>query len=104
MPDSELAVVSVDSFAAPILIERAGPSTRKLDCRRTIRLTLSERQVSRMTELLKLLSESPATPTAGPRNSMTGAGRRFCSRTWRGFGTETATPSDRVLNVNVIPE
>src|SRR6201988_1031777 len=29
MPDSELAVVSVDSFAAPILIERAGPSTRK---------------------------------------------------------------------------
>src|SRR5208282_3997233 len=29
MSDSELAVVSVDSFAAPILIERAGPSTKK---------------------------------------------------------------------------
>src|SRR6201987_2758409 len=29
MSDSELAVVAVDSFAAPILIERAGPSTRK---------------------------------------------------------------------------
>jgi hypothetical protein len=29
MSDSELAVVSVDSFAAPILIERAGPATRK---------------------------------------------------------------------------
>jgi site-specific recombinase XerD len=29
MSDSELAVVSVDSFATPILIERAGPSTRK---------------------------------------------------------------------------
>src|SRR5258707_2264461 len=29
MADSELAVVSVDSFQAPILIERAGPSTRK---------------------------------------------------------------------------
>ena len=29
MSESELAVVSVDSFAAPILIERAGPSTRK---------------------------------------------------------------------------
>jgi site-specific recombinase XerD len=29
MSDSELAVVSVDSFAARILIERAGPSTRK---------------------------------------------------------------------------
>jgi integrase/recombinase XerD len=29
MSDSELAVVSVDSFAATILIERAGPSTRK---------------------------------------------------------------------------
>src|SRR6201997_1043600 len=29
MSDTELAVVSVDSFAAPILIERAEPSTRK---------------------------------------------------------------------------
>src|SRR6202790_1035325 len=29
MSDSELAVVSVDSFAAPILMERAGPATRK---------------------------------------------------------------------------
>ena len=29
MSDSELAVVSVDSFPAPILIERAGPSTKK---------------------------------------------------------------------------
>jgi hypothetical protein len=29
MPDSELAVVSVDSFATPNLIERAEPSTRK---------------------------------------------------------------------------
>jgi Phage integrase, N-terminal SAM-like domain len=29
MSDSELAVVSVDSFAAPTIIERAGPTTRK---------------------------------------------------------------------------
>jgi integrase/recombinase XerD len=29
MSDSELAVVSVDSFAVPILIERAGPTTSK---------------------------------------------------------------------------
>jgi hypothetical protein len=29
MSDSELAIVSVDSFAAPALIMRAGPSTRK---------------------------------------------------------------------------
>src|SRR6202158_2375186 len=29
MSDSELAVVSVESFPTPILIERAGPSTRK---------------------------------------------------------------------------
>jgi len=29
MPDSELAVVAPQSFPAPILIERAGPSTRK---------------------------------------------------------------------------
>jgi hypothetical protein len=29
MSDSELAVVSIDSFATPILITRADPSTRK---------------------------------------------------------------------------
>jgi len=29
MPDSELAVVAAKTFPAPILIERAGPSTRK---------------------------------------------------------------------------
>src|SRR5207249_3467697 len=29
MPDSELAIVSVDSFATPTIIARAGPSTRK---------------------------------------------------------------------------
>jgi hypothetical protein len=29
MPDSELAVVSVDSFPAPTIITRAGPTTRK---------------------------------------------------------------------------
>ena len=29
MPDSELAVVAPQTFQAPILIERAGPSTRK---------------------------------------------------------------------------
>jgi site-specific recombinase XerD len=29
MPDSELAVLSVDSFAAPALIARASPSARK---------------------------------------------------------------------------
>jgi hypothetical protein len=29
MSDSELAIVSVDSFQAPALIARAGPSTRK---------------------------------------------------------------------------
>jgi hypothetical protein len=29
MSDSELAVVSVDSFPAPAIIARAGPTTRK---------------------------------------------------------------------------
>jgi len=29
MPDSELAVIAAQSFPAPSLIERAGPSTRK---------------------------------------------------------------------------
>jgi hypothetical protein len=29
MPDSELAVVAPQTFPAPILIERAGPTTRK---------------------------------------------------------------------------
>ena len=66
--------------------------SNKPDCRRTIRLTHSGRPASRifwkMTAPLKPLSESPATPTAGPRNSMTAAARRFCSRIWRGFGTD----------------
>jgi hypothetical protein len=34
------------------------------------------------------LIESPATPTAEPRNSMTAAVRRFSWRTWRGFGID----------------
>jgi site-specific recombinase XerD len=37
---------------------------------------------------LEALSGSPATPTAGPRNSMTDAGRRCSWRTWRGFDIE----------------
>ena len=41
-----------------------------------------------MTVLLKRLNESPATPTAGPRNFMIGAVRRFCSRTWRASDIE----------------
>jgi hypothetical protein len=36
-----------------------------------------------MTVLLKPLSASLATPTARPRNSMTAAARRFCSKTWK---------------------
>ena len=49
----------------------------------TIRLTHFARPASRIfwkiTALWKLLSESPAMPTAGLRNSMTAAVRRFCS-------------------------
>jgi hypothetical protein len=41
-----------------------------------------------MTALLKQLSESQATPTAEPRNSMTAAVRRFCSKIWSEFGTK----------------
>src|SRR5271165_591896 len=57
---------------------------------RIIRRTHSGPPASRifwkMTAPLKLLNESPATPTAGPRSFMTAAARRFCSRIWRGFG------------------
>jgi hypothetical protein len=66
--------------------------SNKRDCRLTIRLTHSGRPASQIfwktTAPLKPLNESPATPTAGPRNSMTAAAKRFCSRTWRGFGIE----------------
>ena len=41
MSDSELAVVSVDFFAAPILIERAGPSTDGGDTVRDLQLYLN---------------------------------------------------------------
>ena len=66
--------------------------SREPGCRLTIRLThfgrLGSRIFWKMTVLWRQLSESPATPTAGPRNSMTAAARRFCSKTWRGFGTD----------------
>ena len=61
-------------------------------CRLTIRLTLSGRPGSRIfwktTALLKPLNESPATPIAGRRNSMTVAAKRFSSKIWSGFGIE----------------
>ena len=64
----------------------------KLDCPLIIRLTPSGQPASRifwrMTILLKPLNESPATPTAGPRNSMTAAAKRFCSKIWREFDIE----------------
>jgi hypothetical protein len=41
-----------------------------------------------MTALLKPLSESPATPTAGPRNSMSAAAKRSYLKTWREFGID----------------
>jgi hypothetical protein len=65
---------------------------KKLDCRRIIRLTHFGPPASRifwkMTALLKPLNASPATPTAGPRNSMIAAVRRCSSKTWRGLGIE----------------
>jgi hypothetical protein len=55
-------------------------------------LTHFGRPVSRiswkMTALLKPHNGSPATPTAGQPSYMTGAVRRFYSKTWRGFGID----------------
>ena len=42
----------------------------------------------KMTALLKPLSASPVTPTAGPQNFMIAADRRCYWRTWRGFATK----------------
>ena len=62
--------------------------SNKRDYRLTIRLTHFARPVSRifwkMTAPLRPLSESLATPTAEPRNSMTAAVRRCYSRIWSG--------------------
>jgi hypothetical protein len=41
-----------------------------------------------MTALWKPLSESPVTPIAGPRNSMTAAAKKYYSRIRNGFDTE----------------
>jgi hypothetical protein len=83
---SRRALVRTD--AADMLKRRLNKRVYQL----TIRLTHFVRPALRiswkMTGLLKPLSESPATPTAGPRSFMTAAGRRFCSRTWRGFGID----------------
>src|SRR5262245_6584675 len=57
---------------------------------RHYRLIHFERPASRifwkMTAPLKPHSAAPATPTEGPRSSMTVAARRCYSRIWRGFG------------------
>ena len=67
-------------------------ASNKLDYRPTIRLTHSGQPASRilwkMTVPLKPISESQATPTAEPRNSMTAVDKRFCSKTWSGSGIE----------------
>ena len=79
---------------APMPRTCSNDDSNKPDYRRTIRLTHSGRPASRIfwktTALLKPLSESPATPTAGPQNSMTAAARRFCSKIWSGFGIESS--------------
>ena len=48
----------------------------------------ASRIFSRMTAPLRPLSGSPVTPTAEPRNYTTDADRRFCSKIWRGSGSE----------------
>jgi hypothetical protein len=94
VPNSEHVVLHLkrSRSAAPTPRTCSNDGSNKPDCRRTIRLThfgqLASRIFWKMTALLKPLSALPATPTAVPRNSMTAAGRRFCSRIGRGFGIE----------------
>jgi len=91
-PSERAASYRAGRWCAPTPRTCSNDGSNKPDCRRTIRLTHFGRPASRifwkMTALLKPLSALPATPTAVPRNSMTAAGRRFCSRIWRGFGIE----------------
>ena len=55
-----------------------------------ILLGLPESRFSwRMEEHLKWCNKSPATPTVGRQSFTTAAVRRFCSRIWRGFGTDS---------------
>ena len=79
-------------WCAPMPRTCSNDGSNKRGCQLTIRLTHSGRPASRifwkMTAPWKLLSELPATPTAGPQNFMTVAVRRCCSRTWRGFGID----------------
>jgi hypothetical protein len=82
-------------LCAPTPRTCSNDDSNKLAYRRIIRRTPSAQPASRifskMTALLKPLSGSPATPIAGPRNSMTAAVRRFCSKTWSGSATELIT-------------
>ena len=81
----------VGRWCAPTPQTCSKDGSNKPDYRRTIHLTHSGRPGSRifwkMKALLKPLNESLATPIVGPQSSMTAAVRRFCSRIWRGFGT-----------------
>jgi hypothetical protein len=57
----------------------------------------------KMTGLLKPPNESPATPTAGPRKSMTAAVRRYCSRIWKEFGIKCSGQIVRILPASTCP-
>ena len=82
-------------LCAPTPRTCSNDGSSKRGCRLTIRLTHSGRPASRifwkMTAPLKPLNESPATPTAEPRNSMTAAVRRSSWRIWSGFDTEAGS-------------
>jgi hypothetical protein len=82
-------------WCAPMPRTCSNEGSNKPDCRRTIRLThsgqLASRIFSKMTALWKPLNASLATPTAGPRNSMTAAAKRCYWRIWRGFDIDNNT-------------
>jgi len=81
-----------DRWYAPMPQTCLKDGSNRRGCRLTIRRTRSGRPASRifwkMTAPLKPLSGLPATPTAGPRNSMIAGVRRCSWRTWKGFGIE----------------
>jgi hypothetical protein len=79
-------------WCAPTPRTCSSDGSDKLGCQRTIRLTHSGPPASRifwkMTVLLKPLSASPATPTAGRQSFTTAAVRRCPWRTWSEFGID----------------
>jgi putative transposase len=92
-----IAVLKSKAERAGVRVVEVNPRGTSQECSKcgaivqkalSVRVRPASRIFWKMMAPSKPLNESLAMPTAGPRNSMTAAVRRFCSKTWRGSATK----------------